>query len=254
MAGSPTSPLTYERFISDILAAELGRAVPGGRSRVTHNQHVTGASGHKHQIDVFAEVRVAGITFRIAVECKFYSHRVGVDDVLEFSSRLQDISAHKGIVVTTVGFQEGALHVARSRGIALVKVGKAARRTRTAPWETMLSSPSLLQQETPGEVFTRWLQEGAESPHSLARETRFLDRLDLRTQGLVSASSPERPAETAGDEWLITYAVAGRDAELVVNGDGLLAAVLLFRPARGDALSGHEQVLRELFPAPAGRE
>jgi hypothetical protein len=53
------------------------------------------------------------------VECKHYKKKVPVDDVEEFHSKIDDIGAHKGIVITTVGFQVGAIKTAKARGIAL---------------------------------------------------------------------------------------------------------------------------------------
>lgn len=55
----------------------------------------------------------------VLVECKSYNHRVPVDDVEEFHSKLDDIGAQKGIMVTTLGFQNGAIKAARGRRIAL---------------------------------------------------------------------------------------------------------------------------------------
>ena len=50
--------------------------------------------------------------------------RVPVNDVEEFHSKLDDIGAHKGIIVTTVGFQRGAVQTAKARGIALALLTK----------------------------------------------------------------------------------------------------------------------------------
>ena len=62
---------------------------------------------------------IAGANPLFLVECKCYGHSVPVDDVEEFHSKIDDIGAHKGIMVTTVGFQEGTVKTARGRGIAL---------------------------------------------------------------------------------------------------------------------------------------
>jgi hypothetical protein len=46
---------------------------------------------------------------------------VSIDDVLVLAKRLDDIGANKGIIVSTIGFQEGARKIAEASGISLVK-------------------------------------------------------------------------------------------------------------------------------------
>jgi hypothetical protein len=68
-----------------------------------------------------------------------------VSDVLELIGRLGDIGAHKGVIVTTIGFQEGAIKLAQSHDIALavtVPVDQPevvgfdwVAKCRTATWE-----------------------------------------------------------------------------------------------------------------------
>jgi predicted helicase len=70
-------------------------------------------------------LRVAGgADLLVLVECKHYKHRVPVDDVEEFHSKIDDIGAQKGILITTVGFQSGALKAAKGRRIALALLTK----------------------------------------------------------------------------------------------------------------------------------
>src|SRR3712207_7958108 len=42
------------------------------------------------------------------VECKRYARRVGIRDVEAFITKIQDVQANKGVMVSTVGFDEGA--------------------------------------------------------------------------------------------------------------------------------------------------
>jgi Zn-dependent peptidase ImmA (M78 family) len=55
------------------------------------------------------------------IECKDYSHAVPVDDVEEFSDKLRQVQAHKGIIVTRSTFQKGAHALAKSRGMGLLR-------------------------------------------------------------------------------------------------------------------------------------
>ncbi|NOT61213.1 MAG: hypothetical protein HOP19_13420 [Acidobacteria bacterium] len=84
-----------------------------------HLKKYKGKSGQEHEIDVSYELNVGMLNLLFVVECKEYARKVGVDDVMAFSYRIQDIGAHKGVLVTTKGFQSGAVKVAESQGMAL---------------------------------------------------------------------------------------------------------------------------------------
>jgi len=109
----------YELAVKGLLSTRIVEYLPD--SNIEHNCHVRGKSGHIHQIDILARISLADVSIVIAVECKEYSGRVKIDDVLEFASRLEDIAAHKGILVSTIGFTKGAKRVATAKGIGLVK-------------------------------------------------------------------------------------------------------------------------------------
>lgn len=58
-------------------------------------------------------------------ECKDYPDRpVKVDEVEEFHSKLTQVAAHKGTIVTRLGFQAAAISFAKSRGIGLMTLNK----------------------------------------------------------------------------------------------------------------------------------
>lgn len=109
---TPTS-YEYEQFTQKVMASLVGVTV--------HHQRVyTGRISQREiKVDVSFNYTIAGANLLFLVECKCYGHSVPVDDVEEFHSKIDDIGAHKGIMVTTVGFQEGAVKTARGRGIAL---------------------------------------------------------------------------------------------------------------------------------------
>ncbi len=103
----------YEEFVQQVMAALTG-------AQVHHKKPYVGRISHREiVVDVSFETSVAGARLLCLVECKCYAHAVSVDEVEEFHSKLDDIGAHKGIMVTTIGYQEGAVKVAEGRGIAL---------------------------------------------------------------------------------------------------------------------------------------
>src|ERR1700740_996995 len=113
-------PREYEELVCRLLAEAIGEEfMRQGRAQVYGSRQFVGKSGHSHQIDASAELSFAGCTIRIVVECKRYRRNVEIADLLEFAARVEDIGAHKGIVVTTVGFQDGARAIAEQKGIAL---------------------------------------------------------------------------------------------------------------------------------------
>lgn len=112
----------YEILIRDLLSTKLKKEITRDNFSLFSDKKYKGKSGHEHQIDVSAEIKIAGFLILILVECKLYSRSVGIEDVLEFASRLEDIGAHKGIIISTKGFQDGAKKIAKSKGIALAIV------------------------------------------------------------------------------------------------------------------------------------
>jgi len=103
----------YERFVQKALNSQVG-------VDVYHQKEYEGrVSRRKIKVDVSFDCEVAGSRLLFLVECKHYSHRVSVDDVEEFHSKIDDIGAQKGIMVTTVGYQKGAIMTGEARGMAL---------------------------------------------------------------------------------------------------------------------------------------
>jgi hypothetical protein len=111
-----TRSIEYEDFIYDVCKA-LGE---GDRATLFRNKAYTGRiSGRDINVDVSFETQLLGAHILGLVECKCYKSRVEVSDVEEFHSKIDDIGAHKGIMFTTIGYEAGAVKVAKGRGIAL---------------------------------------------------------------------------------------------------------------------------------------
>jgi len=129
---------TYEEAVKAALREWLEEQLPGAAPQIFHNRRYEGKSGQEHQIDVSAEITLGGLKLIILAECKCYKRRVDVGHVAGFAYRLRDIGAHKAIIFTTVGFQEGAERVAEAEGIALV----IQRGRDTRGWEVVI--PAIL--------------------------------------------------------------------------------------------------------------
>jgi restriction system protein len=110
------TPDDYERLVEKVYEDLLKQ----DGIRVFHlKEYIRRSSGLPIKIDVSFEMDAAGARILVAIECKHYGREVDVGAVDEFFAKLQDIGAHKGIIVTTVGFQPGAESAAEGRGIAL---------------------------------------------------------------------------------------------------------------------------------------
>ncbi|WP_455928881.1 restriction endonuclease [Pseudomonas fluorescens] len=86
---------------------------------VKHNVNIAGKSTQQHQLDVYWEFKVAGITHRVAVECKNYTSTITIGKVRDFAATLDDIGNTQGIFITKIGYQKGAKVFADYKGIEL---------------------------------------------------------------------------------------------------------------------------------------
>ncbi|MDX8495316.1 restriction endonuclease [Mesorhizobium sp. VK22B] len=71
-------------------------------------------------VDVLAEENVDGIIHRTICECKNWQHNIPKDVVHAFRTVMQETGAHRGYIVSKVGFQSGAILAAHSTNIELV--------------------------------------------------------------------------------------------------------------------------------------
>lgn len=109
-------------YLLDVFAKNFGLG------RVEGKQLVPGASGTQWEIDAkgYSE---DGSTF-VIVECKRYTKsKVPQEVVAGLAFRISDTGANGGIIVTPLGFQEGAKKVAAHTGIHTVCLTQDSTRT-----------------------------------------------------------------------------------------------------------------------------
>jgi hypothetical protein len=111
----------YELLVHDIHAALVSNDCVENVN-VLHNVKIKGRSGATHQIDVYWEFKVAGVKYKTCIECKHYSRRIQKSHVASLIAILDDIGNATGIFATTVGYQSGAVLLAKERGVRLVTV------------------------------------------------------------------------------------------------------------------------------------
>jgi len=76
----------------------------------------------EYQIDVYAECTIINVKIKILVECKHQKRPVERDEVILLNEKVRNLAAHKGILISTSGFQSGALERAKENGIALIQI------------------------------------------------------------------------------------------------------------------------------------
>lgn len=111
----------YEQLVRDLYQSLVDQSDVSNVA-VRHDVKIRGLSGEVHQIDVFWEFEIAGVRHRTCIECRHYTGKIKKTQVAAFSRILADLDGAKGIMVTTVGFQSGAVGLARTDGIRLMQV------------------------------------------------------------------------------------------------------------------------------------
>ena len=101
---------------------------------VRHNHVITGRSGHRRQLDVTLSTRVGLNDVFIVIECKLYRRPVGIEKVEAFASKLGDVNASQGAMISPAGFTRGAQSVAQKFNIGLWSYRAAVE----ADWQAVM--------------------------------------------------------------------------------------------------------------------
>lgn len=114
------SPTDFEIFCMNTLKAYAEKERLKDFS-ITHNKKIQADDG-TYQIDVYAEYTALGAKNVVLVECKKKSNAIKREVVEVLHKRLENLGAHKGILISTSGFQSGATEYAAKHGIALWQI------------------------------------------------------------------------------------------------------------------------------------
>lgn len=110
----------FEKFCLETLSAYAQREGLNSFT-ISHNQRVE-TFDSTYQIDVMAEYTALGCKNKVIVECKKYSRNVERSVVTDLYAKTQSIGAQKAILISTSGFQKGAVKYAEAHGIALWQI------------------------------------------------------------------------------------------------------------------------------------
>ena len=114
------TPTEFEKYCGEIL---LGYAEKERLHdfRITHDTKLESYDG-VYQIDLYATFTAMGVEFKVICECKQYKNSVNREKVVVLADKVKSLGAHKGILLSTSGFQRGAIQYAKQHGIALIQV------------------------------------------------------------------------------------------------------------------------------------
>jgi len=68
----------------------------------------------------FYEVKIAGISHKVAIECKYHDEMMTGDMVRDFGGKLNDCNNIRGFMVSTNGYQEEVIQLLKYYGIELI--------------------------------------------------------------------------------------------------------------------------------------
>ena len=114
------TPTDFERLCLEILKSYADAEHLPDFS-IQHNIRIPADDG-TYQIDVYARFIAMGVEFKVIAECKRYSSPVSREKVAVLADKVKSLGAHKGIMISTCGFQSGAYEYAKKHGIALLQV------------------------------------------------------------------------------------------------------------------------------------
>ncbi len=120
------------KAFEELIALIQKETAPG--ATVQHNHRVKGRSGRTRQLDVTLSTRVGLHDVLIVIECKQYRRPVGIEKVEAFATKLRDVNAHQGVMISPRGFDAGARAAAKEANIGLWTYREAVE----ADWRTLM--------------------------------------------------------------------------------------------------------------------
>lgn len=112
---------SFESQVADFYRATISN---NPASIVSQNQRILGPDGDR-EFDVVIVTQVADISLTTVIECKDYGRLVNVTTVDAFASKLEDIRAAKGILVSRKGFTKSAVDKAKRLNISVCTLDHA---------------------------------------------------------------------------------------------------------------------------------
>ena len=108
---------------------------------VTLDDRILGSESKvERQLDVTIRATVAQYKILIVIECKDEARPIDVGTMGEFATKLHDVKANKGVMISTSGFTSAAIEMARARAIDT----RTYIDTESIDWKSEVKIPVLL--------------------------------------------------------------------------------------------------------------
>ena len=175
----------------EILVANIQRHL-APNANVQHNVMLDGRKSRaKRQIDVLVEQMVGQYLMRIVIDSKDYSNPVDLPGVEAFANLVDDVGAHKGVLVSPSGFTGAAKTRAAGLQIELFSPFD----TDPHKWQVKATAPFLLDYRSAAYAFT--VTGAISGPFALSEDfptTAHIFDVDGNNLGT--------PISIASDKWL----------------------------------------------------
>ncbi len=109
----------FEDFVAYVYQSLLD--INDCRSKVSKHVCINGLNGPSGEIDVYYEFEHLNLTYRVAIECKDWKKPVPAEEVRVFSTKIDNLNNVAGVMISTSGYQTGAIDFAKRHGIILME-------------------------------------------------------------------------------------------------------------------------------------
>ncbi len=124
----------YENFVATVYNAILvaEQRTTGMKPILLKKKHkITSRDTTSAEIDIYWEYTMAGITQKVAIECKNHSKPIDLPKIRDFANKIEGLSGIKGVMVTPVGFTPQVITKANFHHIDLIVI----REPKPTDWE-----------------------------------------------------------------------------------------------------------------------
>ena len=80
-------------------------------------------TGRDIEADISIEFSIGDLKYITIVECKYQRRAIEISKIRELIQKKNEIGAHKAVLISNAGFQGGAVSLAKSAGVALLRLG-----------------------------------------------------------------------------------------------------------------------------------
>lgn len=114
----------YEMLVKSLLEKEIKKSFKK-KVPIHHQRNYTTVTGHVYNIDLSYTFSIGHAEHFVIIECKNWRKRVERDMVLSLEAKRRELSAHKAIIVSSAGFQKGAIELALSLRIGMFQLASS---------------------------------------------------------------------------------------------------------------------------------